>query len=337
MKVKGARPPPIWRPSLHDAVGGPLRTSPADSPPSLLPARLPPLPGGRLRLHHAGAAAGRGAAPQPDGPAHHRRRHPWAHPRRARGEPSPAGVGPLVTQPAAAAANPHAPPRASGPPHRPGPPARHRTAAWATTSCATSSARAPSRSSWTAPRGPAVSQLLLHAPSAAEPLPASHMHAAAPSAPLLRPRPVRRPPPPACARCAGAPGPRPWEQLALLRDELAAYSPRLAALPALIVANKARTALLWREAHCIGVGGRGGVPWLPTSRPEQGWRLKLSCEPQRWVLPKARRPLARPRLLAVARPTRWRSRAARWRSWRSGWRRRASRGRRCGCARKGDG
>ena len=38
---------------------------------------------------------------------------------------------------------------------------------------------------------------------------------------------------------AGRPGPKCWDQLALLQAELAAYSPRLARLPALVLANKA--------------------------------------------------------------------------------------------------
>ena len=55
----------------------------------------------------------------------------------------------------------------------------------------------------------------------------------------LGPRRAHPLPPPTHATHAGAPGPKPWEQLALLQAELAAYSPRLARLPALVLANKA--------------------------------------------------------------------------------------------------
>ena len=37
---------------------------------------------------------------------------------------------------------------------------------------------------------------------------------------------------------AGVPGLRCWDQLQLLQEELAAYSPHLSALPAIILANK---------------------------------------------------------------------------------------------------
>jgi GTPase involved in cell partitioning and DNA repair len=37
---------------------------------------------------------------------------------------------------------------------------------------------------------------------------------------------------------AGVPGLRCWDQLQLLQEELAAYSPQLSALPAIILANK---------------------------------------------------------------------------------------------------
>lgn len=40
---------------------------------------------------------------------------------------------------------------------------------------------------------------------------------------------------------AGVPGPKSWEQLELLQRELAAHSPRLARLPAIVLANKAET------------------------------------------------------------------------------------------------
>lgn len=71
------------------------------------------------------------------------------------------------------------------------------------------------------------------------------------------------------------PGPKSWQQLALLRRELQAYSPRLAALPALIVANKAETlarpnaslAALRGEAQAAGVGADTQV------RLSAGWRL----------------------------------------------------------------
>lgn len=53
--------------------------------------------------------------------------------------------------------------------------------------------------------------------------------------------PARRLHPPHACSCLrpGRDGRKPAEQLRLLREELAAYSPRLAALPALVVANKA--------------------------------------------------------------------------------------------------
>lgn len=66
---------------------------------------------------------------------------------------------------------------------------------------------------------------------------------------------------------AGVPGPKTWEQLALLHEELAAYSPRLARLPALVVANKAETlaapertlAALQKRTELPVRGGRGGA------------------------------------------------------------------------------
>jgi GTPase involved in cell partitioning and DNA repair len=40
---------------------------------------------------------------------------------------------------------------------------------------------------------------------------------------------------------AGRKGPKLWDQLELLQKELAAYSPHLAQLPAIVLANKAET------------------------------------------------------------------------------------------------